>query len=579
MKRPVAPAFVGALLALSLHVALAALAAPAAPAAPAAAAIDVTPHAPSSEERKAAATIRAGAIRAHVKFLASDLLEGRAPATRGDQLARSYIASQMEAAGLKPGGDDGTYFQPVEIIGIRSRTEKVLTVAGPKGSASFVQDDDVMAFAGLPEPKVDLAGVPIVFVGYGIVAPEYAWDDYKGADVKGKVLLFLNNDPEDDPALFAGKTRLYYGRWTYKFEQAARMGAVGALVIHTPESAGYGWTVVRNSWSGERFTLEPEPEGAIPFKGWATEEASKKIAALGGHDLAELTARAKKRDFHPVPLGVGLSISIRSEIRKAWTANVIGFVPGHDPKLSSEAVLFTSHHDHLGMKSDARPGEDAIYNGAVDNASGVAELLEVARATAALASLGEPPSRSVYFAAVAAEEQGTLGSLHLAARPPVPLAKLVACLNVDSINVFGKTRDLSVTGFGRTTIDAEIVAVAAMQGRKVVGDRHPESGGFYRSDQFSFARAGVPAVYLGGGSDFVENAEKRREAAREFGRKSYHQPSDEYRDSWDLEGAIDDARLAFHVALRIANAAGRPEWKAGDEFAAVRKATMAAGSQ
>ncbi len=536
----------------------------------------VVPHVVSPAEREAADRIRPEAIRAHVKFLASDLLEGRAPATRGDLLAQAYIASQMEAIGLRPGAPGGTYFQPVEMIGLRSHVESPFTVTGPAGQAVLASLDEVMAFAGLPQPEVRLKDVPVVFVGYGIVAPEYAWDDYKGADVRGKVLLFMNNDPDDDPSIFAGKTRLYYGRWTYKFEQAARMGAVGAIVIHTAESAGYGWSVVRNSWGGERFMLEEEPEGAIPLKAWTTEEASKRLVRLGGLDLDELTARAKKRDFRPVPLGVTVSTVIRSTIRKAWTANVIGKLPGSDPKRSKEVVLYTAHHDHLGMKADAKPGEDAIYNGAVDNASGVAEILEVARA---MASLPKAPARTVTFAAVAAEEQGTLGSLLLAARPPVPVSRIAACLNVDSINVIGKTRDVSVTGHGRTSLDADIAAVAAMQGRTVVGDRHPESGGFYRSDQFSFAKAGIPAVYLGGGSDFVVDAEKKKQTAREFGRKHYHQPSDEYHDTWDLSGAIEDTRLAFHVGLRVANAASMPEWKAGDEFAAVRKASFAAGSK
>ncbi len=564
-----------------LALALSASAAGGAPppaAAPAAAPAPVAEHVPTAAERAAAARILPDAIRAHVKFLASDLLEGRAPASRGDRLAQAYIAAQMEAAGLLPGAPGGSYFQPVEIIGVRSRVESPLTFSGAGGTVAFRQLDESMAFAGLPLPEVKLKDVPVVFVGYGIVAPEYAWDDFKGVDVKGKVLLVMNNDPDDDPALFAGKTRLYYGRWTYKYEQAARMGAIGAVIIHTPESAGYGWSVVRNSWDGERFTLVEEPEGALPLKAWTTEEASKRLAKLGGFDLDELLRKAKQRDFRPVPLGVTVSVAIRSEVRKTRTANVIGKVAGGDPAHAGEAVVFTSHHDHLGMKADAGPGEDAIYNGAVDNASGVAELLEVARATA---SLRAPPARSVYFAAVAAEEQGMLGSLALAARPPVPVAKLAACVNVDSINVFGKTTDLSVSGFGRTTIDADILAVAAMQGRSVAADRHPESGGYYRSDQFSFAKVGVPAVYLGGGSDFVVNPEETKKAAREFGRKNYHQPSDEYHDSWDLSGAIDDARLAFHVTLRIASSAATPEWKPADEFAAVRKASLeaAAGSK
>ena len=556
----------GLLLALSLST-LTALAEPPA----------VAPHVPTAPEKAAADRIREGAIRAHVKFLASDLLEGRAPASRGDQLAQGYIAAQMEAAGLEPAGENGTYFQPVEIIGIKSRLEKPLTFAGKGGSLPLRQLDDSIAVAGLPLAQVDLDQAPLVFVGYGIVAPEYGWDDYKGVDVKGKVLLFMNDNPNDGPIAFSGKARLYYGRWSYKYEQAARMGAIGAVIIHTTESAGYGWTVVRNSWDGERVTLEQEPEGAIPFKGWTTDEASKKLLALGEHDLDKLIQSAKSRDFRPFNLGVTVSVSIKADVRRTKSANVIGKVAGKGK--AGEAIVLTSHHDHLGTKPPtpgAAPGEDLIYNGAVDNASGVAELLEVARAVASLAAATEPPARSVYFAAVAGEEQGLLGSFFLAAHPPVPLARLAACLNVDSINVFGKTRDMSVSGFGRTTLDADVLAVAAYQGREVKGDRNPAAGGYYRSDQFSFAKAGVPAIYLGGGSDFFKNPEETRAAAREFGRKHYHQPSDEYRDSWDLGGAIDDARLLFHVALRVASGATLPQWKPTDEFATVRKATFAA---
>jgi Zn-dependent M28 family amino/carboxypeptidase len=410
-------------------------------------------------------------------------------------------------------------------------------------------------------------------VGYGILAPEYNWDDYKGQDLKGKVLLVMNNDPETDPKLFAGKTRLYYGRWSYKYEQAARLGAVGAIVIHTTPSAGYGWQVVQTSNTGEVFSLPAASgEARLPVKAWATEDACRKIAKLGGQDLDALRAAALKRDFRPVPLGVTLNLTLQNQVQRKKTANVIGKIPGSDPLLAAEAVLYTAHHDHLGKKTDAKPGVDAIYNGALDNATGVASLLSVA---AAVKALPQAPKRTIYFATVAAEEQGLLGSRYLAAHPPVPAGRLAANINVDGMNIWGRTKDLTMIGLGKSSLDDYIHALAAMQGRKVVADQFPDRGFFYRSDQFSFAKIGVPAAYFDAGTDVIGKPPGwGKEQQDRFEATDYHQPSDELRPDWDFSGAVEDARLLFYLGLKVANAARMPAWKPGDEFEAARKQAL-----
>jgi len=411
-------------------------------------------------------------------------------------------------------------------------------------------------------------------VGYGIVAPEYQWDDYKGADLKGKVLLVMNNDPESDDRLFAGKTRLYYGRWPYKYEQAARLGAAGAIVIHTTPSAGYKWQVVQTSNTGEVVSLPAEGEPRLPVKAWATEEACRKIARLGGQDLDALRAAAEKRDFKPVPLGVTVSLVLQNEVQRRQSANVLAKIPGSDPLLAKEAVLYTAHHDHLGKKIDAKPGEDAIYNGALDNASGVASLLSVA---AAMKALPGAPKRTVYFASVTAEEQGLLGSRYLAAHPPVPAGRIAANVNVDGMSIWGRTKDLTMVGLGKSSLDDYILALAAMQGRKVVPDQFPDRGYFYRSDQFNFAKMGIPAAYFGAGTDVIGKPPGwGKEQQERFEATDYHQPSDELRPGWELSGAVEDAQLLFYLGLKVANAAKMPAWKPGDEFEGARQKALAA---
>jgi Zn-dependent M28 family amino/carboxypeptidase len=533
----------------------------------------VTPAVVTPAEKAAAATIRPEVLRAHIRFLAHDLLEGRGPAARGDQLAEAYIVSQFEALGLEPAAPGGGWLQSFDLVGVTTHApEKISFTRGGDGVELRLHEDYV-AFSGVQAPDARVEGAEVVFVGYGIVAPEYQWDDYKGADLRGKVLLMMNNDPESDPKLFEGKKRLYYGRWDYKYEMAAKAGAAGAIIIHTEPSAGYKWQVVQSSWTGELFSLPYEAGPQTQLKAWATEDASRRIARLAGQDLDALRAAAQKRDFKPVPLGVSLSVALKNEVQKKRTANVIGRLPGRDPVLGKQAVIYTAHHDHLGTKPGARPGEDAIYNGALDNASGVAALVAIARATV---SLPQPPRRSIYFAAVAAEEQGLLGSRYLAAHPPLPAGLLAANINMDGINIWGRTRDITMIGLGKSNLDDWIRALAAMQGRVVQDDQFPDKGFFYRSDQFSLARVGVPAAYFDSGTEVIGKPEgwgKQQQQA--FEDAHYHQPSDELRDDWDFSGAVEDTQLFFYLGLKVANAERMPAWKPGDEFEAARKKALA----
>ncbi len=532
---------------------------------------------PTAAERAAARTITADFLRAHARFLASDLLEGRGPASRGDQLAQQYIAAQLEALGLEGGAPGGGYFQPFELVGITGNPD-TLSLSGPGGKRLELKyRDEFIAVSGVQAEESRLDGAELVFVGYGIVAPEYQWDDYKGAKLEGKVLLMMNSDPEDDPKLFAGKTRLWYGRWDYKYEMAAKMGAAGAFIIHTTPSAGYPWQVVQTSWSGEQFELPATGGARLEVKGWTTEDATRKLLSMAGHDLDALRAAAQSRTFRPVPLGLTVSTRFKNVVQRRPTANVLGLLRGSDPDLSAQMVVYTAHFDHLGQKHGAKPGEDDIYNGAVDNASGVAAMLAVARA---MTALPKPPRRSVLFAAVAAEEQGLLGSQYLVEHPPVPVGMMAANINIDGANIWGRTRDVTVIGLGKSNLDALITTLAQLQGRVTKADQLSDRGFFYRSDQLNFARWGVPAAYFGSGMDFIGKPEgwgkRQREAWEE---QHYHQPSDEVGPHWDLSGAVEDAQLYFHLGLQVANRSAMPEWNRGDEFEGARKRALEALKQ
>ena len=534
----------------------------------------VSPVMLTAPERAAARTINADVLRGHIRFLSSDLLGGRGPATPGDRLAQQYIAAQMEAIGLQPGAPDGGWLQPLDIVGITSHNPDVASVTKGGDKVDLKYKDDYIAFSGVGTPEARVDNAEIVFVGYGIVAPEYQWDDYKGVDLKGKVLLMMNNDPAGDPKLFAGKTRQYYGRWTYKYEIAAQKGAAGAIIIHTEPSAGYKWQVVTSSWSGENFSLPSEGQPQVQIQAWATEEASRRIARLGGQDLDALRAAAEKRDFKPVPLGASLSLTLRNDVQKKQTANVIGKLPGRDPILGKQAVLYTAHHDHLGMREATKPGEDVIYNGARDNASGVAAVLAIARA---MKALPQAPRRTILFAAVAGEEQGLLGSGYLAAHPPAPIGLLAANINIDELGIWGKTRDMIMIGKGKSTLDTVVEAIAAAQGRRhIVGDQNPDKGFFYRSDQFNLAKRGVPAAYLESGVEVVGKPEGWGAAQHaKYEETDYHQPSDELRPDWDFSGAVEDTQLLFYLGVKVAEGKNMPSWNPGDEFEAARKKALA----
>jgi Zn-dependent M28 family amino/carboxypeptidase len=520
--------------------------------------------------QQAANVITKGTLEGPVRFLADDLLEGRAPSHRGDELAVLYAASVMEALGLQPGGPDGGWEQRFEIVGLTTHAPKTWSFHAGGKDVSLSFWSDFIAATGVQQPEVSIPDAEVVFVGYGIQAPEYNWDDFKGADLKGKILLMLNNDPDWDPNLFAGTRRLYYGRWTYKYESAARQGAVGAIIIHTTPSAGYGWKVVQNSWTGEQFELPAGTEPRVKVQAWTTEEATRKLLAAAGFDLDALVAEARSRAFKPVPLGIHTSLHLTTTITKAKTANVLGLILGSDPVLKHQVVIFSAHHDHLGVGRPDATG-DTIYNGAVDNASGVSQVLAIAKAFAALP---QPPRRSVLFAIVSCEESGLLGSAYFAEHPTFPVADIAADINFDAANIFGRTRDVALVGKGKSTLDQTLEAAAALQGRIVNDEPFPDRGAYYRSDQFSFARVGVPGLYFRGGVDYIGREPGWGvRVTNEWVASHYHQPSDQLTPSWNFDGMIEDTRLGFLAGLAVAQADSMPTWMPGDEFAKLREAS------
>ncbi|MFM7518041.1 MAG: M20/M25/M40 family metallo-hydrolase [Pirellula sp.] len=514
--------------------------------------------------------ISESALRAHIRFLADDLLEGRGPATQGDALTQLYIETQFQANGLDIVPAIGSFRQVFPMLGLTSTPDKTWAFEGKEGQkVSFEYFKDYIAVAGKPDPRIAIKDAELVFVGYGIQAPEFQWDDYKGMDLKGKILVMMNNDPENDPDLFAGSKRLYYGRWDYKYESAARQGAAGAIIIHTDASAGYPFTVIQTSWTGEEFELRDSSGPRMDIKGWMTESATRDLLGSGGFDLDELRKSAEDRDFKPVPLGLRLSTNLECNARERITANVLGVLPGSDPALSDQYVVLMAHHDHIGMSADRDANGDNIYNGAIDNASGTAALLTILKA---ISESGYQPKRSLLFAAVGAEEQGLLGSRYLAENPPIPNGKLSALINIDGINFLGPTRDVQVIGLGKSSLDNLVHSAATKQGRVVVGDLEPSKGFYYRSDQFSLAKVGVPAVYLHSGHAVRNQPEGwGKKQLQAWTDKHYHQRSDQYDPSWDLSGAIEDIQLLTEVGLSAADAPQMQFWTQGDEFEAARK--------
>ena len=512
-------------------------------------------------------------IREIIAEISSDAYEGRGPASAGDEKARKYLAGQMEALGLVPGAADGTWEQPFDLVGVNTHPPDTWSFDAGDESATFKQWDHFMINNNSQQTRTQVAGAEVVFAGYGIQAPEYDWDDYKNVDVTGKIVLLMNNDPDWDPDLFAGETRLWYGRWDYKYLTAAKNGAVGAIIIHTTPSAGYPFQVLQTSNTGVQFELPAGDEPRNEFKAWLVEDAARELVALGGKDLDELRELAYNRDFEPVPLGVTTSIAMDVDIDRVQSANVLGLIPGSDPVLQDEVVIYSAHHDHLGI-GPANEAGDTIYNGAMDNASGVAQVLAMARAFKALP---EAPRRSILIALVGAEEQGLLGSEWYAVNPTFRPGKIAANLNYDGGNIWGDTHDITYIGLGKTSIDQIVKLVSAEQGRVVKADQFADKGYFYRSDQFSFAKIGVPAMYLDPGMDFVDRpAGWGKEQVDHYTNVHYHQPSDEYDPNWDLSGMLEDALVGFWTGLAIANADQMPNWVEGDEFEAVRLEALAA---
>jgi Zn-dependent M28 family amino/carboxypeptidase len=517
--------------------------------------------------------ITRNALVAPVRFLASDALEGRGPATRGDQLARLYLATELEGMGYEPGGPDGQWQQPLDIVGIKAAMPGLWSFQAPHSRVDLKWHDDYIAVSGLQSENVAINDAELVFVGYGIQAPEYQWDDYKGASLKGKVLVMLNNDPDWDPKLFAGKRRLYYGRWTYKYESAARQGAAGAIIIHTTPSAGYPWQVVQSSWGGEQFELPAESEARVPVKGWATEDAARRLFAAGGRNLDKLVAAARSRSFKPVPLGIRTSFEFTNKLSRVQTANVAGVLRGSDTMRADEVVIYSAHHDHFGIGEPDASG-DRIYHGAVDNASGCAQLLAIARAFAALP---QRPRRSILMLFVAGEERGLLGSGYYARHPTFPAGKIAADINYDGGNIFGRTRDVTLVSAGKSSLDAVATSIAHSQGRVLEPDQFPDRGYYYRSDQFSFAKIGVPALFFDPGTDFIGQPQGwGRHKIEEWEQKQYHQPSDKLDGTWNLDGMIEDAQLGLLAGWIVAQADTMPTWNPGDEFEAARKSALAA---
>ena len=509
------------------------------------------------------ATVQEAPLRAHMAFLSSDALEGRGTGQRGGELTVTYLETQAAAVGLKP-GNGASFRQPVKIAGVRSLPEKSTVGINANGKVVPLQFGADWVW-GPGDGKADhTLDAEMVFVGYGIVAPEEKWDDFKGLDVKGKVLVMMVNDPAPtaaEPKRFNGAGLTYYGRWTYKLEEAARQGAAGVLLIHTDASASYGWSVVQNSWANaERFQLTEGKVGS-GLQGWMTDDSARKVFAAGGQDLDKLRAAAEDKNFKPVALNARVKGDARAQVRSLEEFNVAGVVPGTDPTLKDEVVIYSAHWDHMGKQGTEG---DTIFNGAVDNASGTGALLAMAAE-----AVKHPAKRSQMFLWVGAEEQGLLGSAAYVAAPLWPIAKTAANLNLDSLNWVGLVKDVSVPGSERTELGAMAATVAKSMGLSIAPAKPDLGGGYFRSDHFSFAKAGVPAFSVGAGSSWVKDVEANNAKAKTY-RAKYHQVGDEYDPTWDLSGMVQQAQFTLNLGRAVADAPKMPTWKAGDPFGKAR---------
>ncbi|TMP20582.1 peptidase M28 [Pseudoalteromonas sp. S2721] len=514
----------------------------------------------SSDVEKAYQSINSEQLAEHIKVLASDEFGGRAPSSKGEELTLAYLTDQFKALGFEPGNGD-SFLQEVPLVSLEADSDMVLTIGGK----DYQYKKDMVMGSSRISAKQSIKDSELVFVGYGVNAPEYNWNDYEGLDVKGKTVVMLVNDPgfaTKNPDLFTGDAMTYYGRWTYKYEEASRQGAAGAIIIHETAPASYPWSVVENSWSGEQFGFQKENNNMdrVAVEGWVTTDVAKELFTKAGLDFDTMKANAAKGAYHVDMGDLTASVEVNNTIKKSISYNFIATLPGSEKP--DEHIIYSAHWDHLG--TDKTRKGDQIYNGAHDNATGTAGLIEVAEA---FATLPEHPSRSMTFLAVTAEEQGLLGSKYYAANPVIPASQTVANINMDSLNLLGKVKDISVVGIGKSEMDSLLETAAKAQGRTVSGDPKPSSGGYYRSDHFAFANMGVPAMYAGGGSEALdeETANYRKRMSLVL-RGCYHQPCDRYRDEWDLSGAVQDLQLFYQVGFDISERKEWPTWNANSEF-------------
>ncbi len=526
--------------------------------------------------------IDGNAVLQHVKVLSSDEYEGRAPGTKGEDLTVAYIEDQFRRAGIKPGGSDGTYIQKVPLVGITPDPSVALTFKKGATQATLKFKDDFVAWTKHVAEAAALDGSDLVCVGYGVQAPEFNWDDYKGMDLKGKTLVMFVGDPPvpdpNDPAkldskVFGGRAMTYYGRWTYKYEMGARLGAAGVLIVHETGPAGYPFSVVQGK-IGEQFDLiTPDKNmSRVAVEGWITLDQARALFKMASLDYQAIKKQALTREFKPVPLGVKASIALRNKLRTIDSRNIVGKIEGSDPALRNEYVIYTAHWDHFGIGAPVKG--DKIYHGAKDNATGIGGLIEIGRV---FAKLSPAPERSILLLAVTAEEQGLLGSEYYATNPIYPLAKTLGVINMDGLNVWGKTKDVTVVGLGASDLDDYAKEVASEQGRVIEPDPKPENGLYYRSDHFPFAKQGVPAINSGGGIDYVGKPAGWGQQMRDaYTADDYHKPSDVIRPDWDMSGTVQDFQYYWMMGYRVAQATKYPEWKPGNEFRATREAQLKA---
>ncbi|MEY2487331.1 MAG: hypothetical protein QOH39_2979 [Verrucomicrobiota bacterium] len=533
---------------------------------------------PEEKDKPALDAITPDGMLAHIKVLASDEFEGRAPGSKGEELSVNYLTDQMKRIGLKPGNPDGSYIQEVPLAGITTQPRMSLAAGAHTRELKF--PDDFVASSARLQPQIKVENSDIVFVGYGIVAAEYDWNDYKDVDVRGKTILMLINDPPipdpKDPSkldekIFKGNAMTYYGRWTYKYEIAAQKGAAAAVIIHETVPAAYPYTVVKTSWAKENFELD-EPDknmGAVQVRSWVTLDVAKKLCVDSGQDFDALKRAAVSKTFRPVPLKAKATFQLDQRLRSLKSRNVIGKLEGSDPKLKDEYVIYSAHWDHLGRHQELQG--DQIFNGAVDNASGVAAVLQLGTA---FSKQNPPPKRSILFMSTTAEEAGLLGAKFYAQHPLYPLEKTLADINIDSMNVWGKTRDVEDTSFGFSTMDDMLADAAKRQGRTAIPNSRPEKGSIYRADNFEFSKVGVPSLYIGKGEHLLSRPANAPLRSDEFDLRDYHQVTDEIKPDWDLSGAVQDVQLLFEVGSQVANGDKFPEWKAGIEFKPARDAML-----